>query len=232
VGGDHIPAPGPSGSEALWIRAEAATRARLTSGQPVTAAWLGEAARLTNGGALKWLREQAAAGHLTRGPRAGAPAPYRDEYVRAQAQTKDQPIRVLVTGSRHWSDQTLIVDALNALHRQHGRQLILVHGACRRGADQIADSWAMAHGVPTETHPADWSTGHGAGPARNAAMVATRPDACLAFILNDSPGASGCARDAERAGIPTTRYVRRTPPARPRNGHVGRSPLPASGTLW
>jgi hypothetical protein len=36
-------------------------------------------------------------------------------------------------------------------------------------------------------------------------MVNTRPDLCVAFIVDQSPGASGCARLAEEAGIPTLR---------------------------
>jgi hypothetical protein len=36
-------------------------------------------------------------------------------------------------------------------------------------------------------------------------MVDTRPELCLAFIRDNSPGATGCARLAERAGITVLR---------------------------
>lgn len=67
-------------------------------------------------------------------------------------------------------------------------------------------------GVPAEVHPADWALdGRRAGLVRNAVMVATRPDLCLAFIHNHSPGATHCATLAERAGIPTTRHHHTNP---------------------
>jgi hypothetical protein len=120
-------------------------------------------------------------------------------------------LRVLVTGSRTWTRARDITTALDALHTQHGDRLIVVHGACPRGADAIADAWCRRHGVAVERHPAAWSTGPAAGPARNAAMVATSPDLCVAFIRDNSPGATGCAHLAETAGIPTTRHIHTNP---------------------
>jgi bifunctional DNA primase/polymerase-like protein/SLOG family YspA-like protein len=116
------------------------------------------------------------------------------------------PVRVLVTGSRTWTDTTTVAAALDALHAEHGRALVVVHGACPHGADAIADGWATRNGVTVERHPVDWATGRRAGPQRNTAMVATAPVACLAFIRNQSPGATHCARTAQAAGIPVTLY--------------------------
>ncbi len=124
----------------------------------------------------------------------------------------DRRVRVLVTGSRAWADGGVVEQALDRLHAEHGGGLVVVHGACRWGADVLADRWARRRGVPVEAWPADWARlGRRAGMLRNAAMVASRPDRCLAFIRDRSPGASHCAAAAEAAGIRTVRYQVPTP---------------------
>jgi YspA, cpYpsA-related SLOG family len=130
----------------------------------------------------------------------------------------DGRVRVLVTGSRAWSDSTVIEAALERLHAEHGDRLVIVHGACRYGADVLAERWARRRGVAVERWPADWARlGRRAGMVRNAAMVASRPDRCVAFIRDRSPGASHCAAAAEAAGIPTIRHERAS-----KNGPGGR----------
>jgi Bifunctional DNA primase/polymerase, N-terminal/YspA, cpYpsA-related SLOG family len=113
------------------------------------------------------------------------------------------PRRVLVTGSRTWTDPAVIADTLRAWFHPG---TVLVTGACPRGADAIAEHLWASWGGPAERHPADWPSGRGAGFARNAAMVALGADVCLAFIRDNSPGASHTARLAALAGIPVRRY--------------------------
>ncbi|MFF8409010.1 SLOG family protein [Streptomyces omiyaensis] len=137
-----------------------------------------------------------------------------------------RPYRVLVTGSRDWTDHATINGCLADLPT--GRTLTIVHGACPTGADAIISTWARARHflgdpVTEERHPAkghptqDFGPWPGAGPRRNAYMVSLGADLCLAFIgpctsvwcrrpnPHPSHGASGCADLAEAAGIPTTR---------------------------
>lgn len=147
----------------------------------------------------------------------------------------DTTYRILITGSRDWTDRRAVEDILTtagALAVALGQRLIVVHGACPSGADAIADAWARWHQnrgqlIDIEQHPAqghptqDFGPWPGAGPRRNAHMVRLGADACFAFIgpctsprcrrvdPHPSHGASGCADLAEQAGIPT----RRTYPA-------------------
>jgi len=118
--------------------------------------------------------------------------------------------RVLVTGSRTWTDVQVVEDALDREYVDPAG-LILVHGAADGGADRHAEQWAAGLAAPgepilIEAHPADWSTGKGAGPRRNAEMVAAGADVCLAFIRDNSRGATHCASLAHEAGIPTIVY--------------------------
>lgn len=117
--------------------------------------------------------------------------------------------RVLVTGSRGWADWQLLCLTLNETEREAAEPITIVHGACPSGADRMADDWARIAGRPIERYPAQWdSLGKAAGFIRNGEMVASRPDVCLAFILDGSKGASDCAGKAAAAGVPTVRIER------------------------
>lgn len=124
-------------------------------------------------------------------------------------------MRVLITGSRDWDDRSILAQVLlNAEMTaipEHGRlaKMLLVSGACPTGADRIAEEYAEEWGWKIERHPADWDQyGKRAGFLRNSEMVHLGADVCLAFIKNESRGASMTARLAEEAGIPTVRTIR------------------------
>lgn len=126
------------------------------------------------------------------------------------AKVPRRAVRVLVTGSRDWTDQTIIYRALDTLGRAidaSGRDLVIVHGACSIGVDYWAQRWALenlSNRVHNEPHPADWKTYKTkAGFIRNAAMARLSADLCLAFIHNDSNGATHCSRPAVGNDIPT-----------------------------
>lgn len=113
-------------------------------------------------------------------------------------------MRILVTGSRYWTDAELIGNVLAWFDQlKGGEEMVLVHGAAR-GADRIAAEIARDLGWTVEPHPADWGKyGVSAGPARNAKMVALGAEVCLAFVMPNSVGTWDCVRRAEDAAIPT-----------------------------
>ena len=90
-----------------------------------------------------------------------------------------QPVRVIVCGSRDWTDYRMILEKLRELPRRP--PVTIVHGAAR-GADMLADAAAGTLGLQVEPHPADW-TGRGrrAGVERNALMASLGADLVLAF---------------------------------------------------
>lgn len=111
--------------------------------------------------------------------------------------------RVLVTGSRNWTDQDAV---FIALQEQFGNciQGFLVHGNCPTGADRFADDWGnLQPGIAVDRDSAKWELyGKAAGPIRNEAMVLRGADICLAFPLGISRGTRNCMLLAEKAGIP------------------------------
>lgn len=115
--------------------------------------------------------------------------------------------RVLITGSRIWEDFELLERTLQALVLELG-EYKLVHGGAR-GVDQYAGKFVRQQlGLPCEVYLADWGRfKNRAGFMRNAEMVRTNPDLCVAFIKDHSAGASMCAQLAEKAGIETRRWI-------------------------
>lgn len=129
--------------------------------------------------------------------------------------------RILIAGSRDWTDADTIRQTLSSVRNALGPQPddTLVSGACPTGADAIAEAHWRSKRLPVERHPADWSKGRCAGPERNAHMVALGADVCVAFIgpctsprchrldLHPSHGATGCADRARWAGIDVVRVL-------------------------
>lgn len=144
-----------------------------------------------------------------------------------------RPYRILVTGSRDWTDEASVWRALADVIRKQApadAPIVVVHGACPTGADRFAAQWcdaAIADGrrpVEADPHPAKWIAGTGhvdrsAGFRRNAEVVAAGADICLAFLNpcsdpkctkpqpHPSHGGDHTASLAEKANIPVKRYT-------------------------
>jgi hypothetical protein len=135
-------------------------------------------------------------------------------------------MKVLVTGSRDWSDYGAVARqlaiALGDAKEKGYQKIIFMDGDCLTGADAMCKEFAnkVEHSVPGliiehKGYAAKWNKhDRAAGPIRNKQMVDDGPDVCLAFIgpctsprctrqgKHPSHGASGCAKLAELAGIP------------------------------
>lgn len=135
--------------------------------------------------------------------------------------------RVLITGSRDWTNDALIYADLEhqlAFAHSVGAVLVVVHGNNLRGADAAAARWARwakPRGVVEEPVDADWERDcdtecrhaprrradgstfcPAAGVLRNQVMVDRGAAVCLAYPLR-GPGTRDCMSRAENAGIPT-----------------------------
>jgi hypothetical protein len=121
--------------------------------------------------------------------------------------------RILVCGSRDWSDRDLIETILDGMleRKPLGEPLVIIEGGAT-GADAIAGDWAewwqKGAAVEHERHPAPWSEhGRAAGPIRNQMMLDQRhPDVVWAFVtkeLEQSRGTADMVRRARQAGVPT-----------------------------
>lgn len=132
-------------------------------------------------------------------------------------------VRLLVTGSRSWTDPRLISEALHRATGGDVSTVTLVHGACPDGADAMVDALARRLHMDIDAYPARWTDpcvpgckpGHRrrgkrgefcptAGHRRNQAMVDSGPDLCLAFMRDNSAGTHDCVLRAVRAGVPVT----------------------------
>ncbi|MEW9521839.1 DUF2493 domain-containing protein [Streptomyces tubercidicus] len=133
--------------------------------------------------------------------------------------------RILITGSRSWSNSELLADVLlDTWHdaTQNGYDsIVIVHGTAD-GADTLADLWARGHGLEFETHEPNWeycapdcppAPGHRrtnrrgrefcptAGHRRNQRMVDAGADLVVAFPQGPATGTRDCMRRAEQAGL-------------------------------
>jgi hypothetical protein len=116
-------------------------------------------------------------------------------------------MRLLVCGSRTWTDQARLWQVLDQVVTEHSDgQVVLIEGDAR-GADRLAGQLARQRGWRLERYPADWThEGRAAGFRRNARMLRQgRPDLVVAFTvgpLAESRGTADMVRRAQEAGVP------------------------------
>lgn len=146
------------------------------------------------------------------------------KYIQDLQNNHRQP-RVLITGSRGWSDYAFIDNCLRHVgmiaefaqmkfSMGFSKHPVLISGACPQGADMMCEMVAKELGWPIEPHPAVWYPQGPDGPrdrlagfSRNIEMVESRPDITLAFNLDESSGTSQCVAESIQQGIYTVCYA-------------------------
>lgn len=121
-------------------------------------------------------------------------------------------LRVLVTGSRHWTDPEPIYRELAGLREAvpPGTRIVVAHGSSRGGgADTLADKAAHELGYERWPYPVDPEKDgrhRGAPLNRNTRMLDSfRPDLVLAFRApGKSNGTDDCVSKARKRGVPVT----------------------------
>lgn len=108
-------------------------------------------------------------------------------------------MKLLICGSRGWTDQDTIADVLADYAPDHPT---VIHGDAR-GADTLAAAVAMLYGYDVQAFPADWQIhGRRAGYLRNVQMLEQQPDKVIAFHDGRSRGTQHTIDEARRRGIP------------------------------
>lgn len=92
-------------------------------------------------------------------------------------------MKVVMVGSRNWSDASVIKDYILSLPKD----TVVISGGAK-GVDSYAEQYAKEAGLRCEIYPADWDTyGKSAGMLRNTEMI-IKADKVVAFWDGESRG--------------------------------------------
>lgn len=106
-------------------------------------------------------------------------------------------MRVIIAGSRSITEATFVVRAVAA----SGFTLTTIISGCAPGVDRLGEAWAVAHDVPIERFPAEWSLhGRAAGRLRNQRM-ADVAEALIAVWDGESAGTKDMIARARKKGL-------------------------------
>lgn len=131
-------------------------------------------------------------------------------------------LRIIVAGSRGFTDHTFIYRKLDHLTRNLD-EVVVLSGLCENSADMISIDWAEERGWLWESYPAKWEEvdvpgavvryrSNGvpynvlAGHWRNEVM-AGKAGAAVIFIKNDSRGSLDMLSRAEAHGLLVRHFI-------------------------
>lgn len=110
--------------------------------------------------------------------------------------------RVIVAGTRTFDDWRVLYDKMDKIIQKLTNPIICTGAA--KGADRIAEEWALRRKFLLSRFHADWDKhGKAAGPIRNKEMIQyaceRRPAFLVAFWDGKSPGTKNCIEQARKA---------------------------------
>lgn len=107
--------------------------------------------------------------------------------------------KVIVAGSRHFTDYIFVKSVLN--HYLSNQTDVEIVSGCAQGVDKLGEQYAKENGLPVKRFPADWNTyGRAAGPIRNKQM-AEYADALILFWNGSSPGSKNMLKNAKEMNL-------------------------------
>ncbi len=106
-------------------------------------------------------------------------------------------MRILVCGGRDYTNEKRVFDIL----REYRVHVSLIISGKARGADTLAERWAILNDVKFKGFPANWTKhGNSAGPIRNRQMIEEgHPDLVIAF--KGGNGTANMIKQAKDFGI-------------------------------
>lgn len=128
-------------------------------------------------------------------------------------------MKLLITGSRNFTDESVINELIRAVEKSEGKTVtLLLHGGAK-GADSLAQSWAVIHNIPTKIILPDY-TKHGGKAApiiRNQELVKLADVTLALYADTKTGGTEYTAKQTVKAAKPLYEYLggklRYTPPA-------------------
>lgn len=112
-------------------------------------------------------------------------------------------MKLLVCGGRNFNHEKWLYRILDEMQEKTSITLIINGGAA--GADKFAREWAKLNAVPVKRLDAEWRRyGKAAGPIRNQAMLALKPDLVVGFM--GGSGTMNMLTLAREASIPTLHF--------------------------
>ena len=117
--------------------------------------------------------------------------------------------RVLICGSRDYTNREAVRDFLIVLREKYKSKLIVIQGGAP-GADTLVAEEGYKLDIHVAAVEALWKTRkRGAGPQRNTAMLALNPHEVYAFSddYENSKGTRNMVEQAEKLDIPTKLVV-------------------------